>query len=183
MITSSVKRIETWALPASVGLIALVVATAPACRDDAAGPSALEHTRHEVQPQADAAAVPPISTSPQLATFALYAMQVLTLGQDDQIGHGDIGVSTLGAAGPQAQLRVAAFSRVDGNVLAPSVALGRGSHVGNVQTTTLENEGGTLASLAAFPSTMPLRRPVEINDSEVAFLPVVLASRNPTTER
>jgi hypothetical protein len=28
-----------------------------------------------------------------------------------------------------------------------------------------------------------LRRPVEINDSEVAFLPVVLASRNPTTER
>jgi hypothetical protein len=58
----------------------------------------------------------------------------------------------------------------------------RSRYFGVTLTSSVPVRQYTLVSSTAIAAT-PLRRPVEINDSEVAFLPVVLASRNPTTER
>ncbi len=92
-----------------------------------------------------------------LNVFALYAQRSVTLGSSDHINGGDVGVATVQppAFGPQLVVGASATVQTNHNLVAPSVSLGSGAHVGDVQTNSLTNSGATLGTVASYPSSMP----------------------------
>jgi Pro-kumamolisin, activation domain/Galactose oxidase, central domain/Kelch motif len=92
-----------------------------------------------------------------LNAFALYAQRSVTLGSSDQINGGDVGVAAATSTSFGAQLVVGSSATVqtNHNLVAPSVSLASGAHVGDVQTNSLTNSGGTLHTLAPYPPSMP----------------------------
>ena len=93
-----------------------------------------------------------------LNVFALYAQRSVTLGSSDHINGGDVGVATVAppAFGPQLVVGASATVQANHNLVAPSVSLGSGASVGDVQTNSLTNSGATLGTVASYPSSMPL---------------------------
>jgi hypothetical protein len=100
-----------------------------------------------------------LNSAPKISDFAIFAQRSVSLGSSDSVTGGDVGVSAKAASSFGVQLKVAASATVQTshNLLAPSVSLASQSHVGDVQTNSLTNNGGTLGTLATFPSSsMPL---------------------------
>jgi alpha-tubulin suppressor-like RCC1 family protein len=95
-----------------------------------------------------------LNTSPKIGNFVVYAQRSVKLGASTRTSGGDVGVRAVATSGFGAQLIVGASSSLDAahNLLAPSVTLGLLSAVGDVQTSQLQNNGGTLHTLAAFPA-------------------------------
>ena len=92
-----------------------------------------------------------------LNVFALYAQRSVTLGSSDHINGGDVGVATVQppSFGPQLVVGPSAVVQSNHNLVAPSVSLGSGAQVGDVQTNSLTNSGATLGTVAAYPASMP----------------------------
>lgn len=95
-----------------------------------------------------------LNTAPKIGDFAVYAEHSIALGVSDTINSGDIGVRSVAPSSFGSQLKIGNLSTVQSthNVLAPSVTLGLLASVGDVQTTTLTNNGGSLHTQAAFPA-------------------------------
>ncbi len=93
-----------------------------------------------------------------LSQFVLYAQESITLGKQDKVEGGDVGVATATSSSFGPQLVVGASTTIDSSqtLYAPTVSLAHGADVGNIDTTTLTNSGATYISLSAFPSAMPL---------------------------
>jgi hypothetical protein len=98
-----------------------------------------------------------VTSSPQISTFALYAARSLSLGASDLVIGGDIGVRSV-ASTSGAQLSIGASTTVDTrySVYAPTVSVGSHATVGAVDTSSLQNQGGSTGTVSAFPaSSMP----------------------------
>jgi hypothetical protein len=111
------------------------------------------------------------NSTPTISTFVAYAELSLTLGSGVHSQGGDIGVAAVGAASAGTQLTVGNQTQLDTQhtVYAPTVSLGSQAIVGEVEATTLTNNGGTFGTQAPFAaSAMPL-------------LPLALASTPNTT--
>ncbi len=103
--------------------------------------------------------LPAINNSPTINTFVLYAERSMTLGVGDHSLGGDIGVAATAPSSFGTQLKVGSFDGLDPlhNLFAPSVSLGTLAVVGDVETNTLQNNGGFFNAQAPFPaSAMPL---------------------------
>jgi hypothetical protein len=115
--------------------------------------------QHGQGPEPVASSSSALNTSPKISDFALYAQRSVTLGASDQINGGDVGVSTAASPSFGTQLRVGSSATVQmsHSLLAPSVSLASGAHVGDVQTNSLTNNGGTFGTQASFPgAAMPV---------------------------
>jgi hypothetical protein len=101
-----------------------------------------------------------LNNSPIIGNFVLYAERSVTLGEQDQVRYGDIGVAAMAVSsfGPQLTVGQQVQTSQGNNLLAPSVLLDPQCQVGDVQTNALTNNGaqhvGTVASYPA--SLMPL---------------------------
>ncbi len=119
-----------------------------------------------------------------LNVFALYAQRSVTLGSSDHINGGDVGVATVAppAFGPQLVVGASATVQTNHNLVAPSVSLGSGAHVGDVQTNLLTNSGATLGTVASYPSSMPLppvALPTGSGGSNVTVPALTITTLNP----
>ena len=119
-----------------------------------------------------------------LNTFAVYAQRSVTLGSTDHINGGDLGVAATAPASFGTQLVVGLSSTVQSNhnIVAPSVSLGSGAQVGDVQTNSLTNSGATLGTQAAYPSPMPapsLALPAGPGGSNVTVPAFTITTLNP----
>lgn len=94
-----------------------------------------------------------LTTTPQISTFALYAARSLTLGTSDTVTGGNIGVRS-SATFSGAQLTVGGSASVGSGftVFSPTVQVGSGATVGTVETNSLQNLGGTVGTVGAFPA-------------------------------
>lgn len=98
-----------------------------------------------------------LNASPQIGNFVVYAARSVAFAGGDLVVGGDVGVETGAAASFGPQLNVGDGAFIPGNLLSPSVSLGAGSVVGDVQTSALTNNGGVPGNLYSFPATaMPL---------------------------
>ena len=96
-----------------------------------------------------------LNTSPTIGNFALYAARSVNLGSFDQVSGGDIGIAlpTASTFGPQLVVGAHAEVASPSNILSPSTTLGSKAQVGDVQTTTLVNDGATsIGTVASFPA-------------------------------
>ncbi|MGH7269856.1 MAG: hypothetical protein ACREJ3_05440, partial [Polyangiaceae bacterium] len=91
--------------------------------------------------------------SPELPNFVVYAERSITLGPGDLIFDGDVGVHSASSQGGT-QLTIGGASVVDdeNNVFAPSVSLGLLASVGNLETYSLQNNGGDTGTVTSFPN-------------------------------
>ncbi len=98
-----------------------------------------------------------LDENPTISDFVLYAERSVTLGKGDRIQGGDIGVAALAVQsfGPQLTVGDASFVDPNEDLLAPSVQLGKDASVGDVETSTLTNNGGKLRLQAPLPTPMP----------------------------
>ena len=113
--------------------------------------------------QATATTSQELNLSPTIGDFALYAERSVTLGAQDQINGGDIGIAAATVSTFGSQLLVGNQVQVSktNNLLSPSVTLGQQSRVGDVQTTTLINDGAqSLGTVAAYPASLMPPLPV-----------------------
>jgi hypothetical protein len=80
---------------------------------------------------------------------------------------GDIGVATAAVSSFGTQLAVGAFDGLDvqHNLLAPSISLGAVSVVGDVQTNSLQNNGGAFHNQASFPASSMPRLPMAVGSA------------------
>lgn len=121
--------------------------------------------RFDIQ-QPIGAAEDALNTSPEIGDFVLYAERSISLGRNDVITAGDIGVRTVTVPGFGTQLRVGDYSNVERirNLLAPSASLGYYAHVGGVQTDALQkNRGSTLLARGSFPAAVMPSLPVVLS--------------------
>jgi Pro-kumamolisin, activation domain/Subtilase family len=102
-------------------------------------------------------ATTPLNSSPSLGDFVLYAERSVSVGAFDDVDGGDIGVVATAQPGFGIQLVVGDHTNVDPSrdLLSPSTSLGYDASVGDVQTTTLQNNGAKLGTVAPFPSALP----------------------------
>jgi hypothetical protein len=124
-----------------------------------------------------------LDASPTLGTFALYAERSVNLGSQDQVRGGDIGVAAAAVASFGAQLSVGSQTQVSraNNLLAPSVTLGHQSQVGDVQTTTLVNNGAqSVGTVAAFPASLMPSLPAANTPATSTFNVTVAAQAHTT---
>ncbi len=99
-----------------------------------------------------------LNATPTLPNFVVYAERSVTLGTGDTVNEGDVGVRLVAPSSFGTQLVIGNQVGVDAqnNLLAPSVSLGKLSIVGDVQTSSLVNNGALhVGHQAAFPSSMP----------------------------
>ncbi len=111
------------------------------------------------------------NSTPSFSTFVAYAELSMTLGVGDHTIGGDIGVAALGASSVGTQLTIGSQDVLDpiDTVYSPSVSIGSQAAIGDVDTNTLTNSGGSFGAQAPYPaSAMPL-------------LPLALASTPNTT--
>lgn len=102
-----------------------------------------------------------LNTTPHIGDFVLYGERSVKLGAHDTVTGGDLGVRTSSPSfGTQAVIGGSSSVQTTHNVIAPSVSLASLAAVGDVETTTLQNNGGTLGTLAAFPSAAMPSSPV-----------------------
>jgi alpha-tubulin suppressor-like RCC1 family protein len=106
-----------------------------------------------------------INASPTIGDFALYAQRSITIGAQDQIFSGDIGVAQLAVASFGSQLIVDPQAQTfSANLIAPSVTLGSQCQVGSIQTSTLTNNGAqSLGTVATYPASLMPPPPVAGN--------------------
>lgn len=118
-------------------------------------PLSRHHGDHGDGGTPDAAAY--LDTNPTITDFVLYAERSVKLGRDDRVRGGDVGVATLAMQSFGTQLIVGEHSFVDSeqDLLAPSIQLDAHSLVGDVETSSLTNNGGRLLLQAPFPTSMP----------------------------
>jgi hypothetical protein len=123
--------------------IALASALLPSCSSD---------TRHTAA-EALASTSQPLNLSPQIGNFVLYGQRSVTIGAFGQVNGGDVGVATPAISSFGAQLVVGDHAQVDPahTLLSPSVTLGAHAQVGDVETSTLVNDGASLGVVAPFP--------------------------------
>lgn len=119
-----------------------------------------------------------------LNVFALYAQRSVTIGSSDHIYGGDVGVAGLAASsfGPQLVVGASATVQTDHNLVAPSVSLASGAHVGDVQTNSLTNSGATLGTQASYPTSLPslpLALPSGAGGSDVTVPALTITTLNP----
>ncbi len=122
-----------------------------------------------------------LNSSPTIANFVLYAERSVTVGSHDSVAGGDVGVRATVASSFGPQLAIGDHATVDSarNLLAPSISLASHASVGNVQTSVLQNNGGSFAHLGAFAaSTMP---PVPLARSGAAGSDISVASHQSVT--
>jgi len=95
------------------------------------------------------------AVTPDLSKFVLYAERSVNLGTGVLDIGGDIGVRSTAATAFGPQLSVASNCIVDlqHTVFSPSVVLGNGSSTGEVQTNSIQNNGGHFAGQSTFPAT------------------------------
>ena len=152
------RTTRRWVRPTSalgLGLVGLLLVSCS--RYTAATLSASERTSHTSSA---------LDSSPTLSTFALYGERSVSLGNQDQVRGGDVGVAAAAVTGFGAQLIVGPQVQISktNNLLAPSVTLGSQSQVGDVQATTLVNNGAqSLGTVAAYPASLMPVRPVASN--------------------
>jgi Pro-kumamolisin, activation domain len=98
-----------------------------------------------------------VDTSPVIGDFVLYGERSVTLGSTDTVLNGDIGVAALAppSFGPQLVVGDASSTDPQNGLLAHSIQLGAGSDVGDVETSSLTNNGARTGAEAPFPSSMP----------------------------
>jgi hypothetical protein len=126
-----------------------------------------------------------LDSAPSVSTFVLYAERSVTFADHDSVFFGDVGVRTPAVSTFGTQLAVGPYSAVDSgfNLLAPSVALGPNSRVGDVQTSSLQNNGGTLGTLGPFPASamppLPLALPSVGSGPDVTVAPLKRTSLAP----
>lgn len=100
-----------------------------------------------------------INNSPTISNFVLYAERSVTLGDQDQVWYGDIGVGAgaVSSFGPQLTVGQQVQTSSSNNLIAPSVVLGSQCQVGDVQTNAFTNDGAqSYGNVATYPaSTMP----------------------------
>ncbi len=116
--------------------------------------------------------------------FALYAQRSVTLGTSDHVNGGDVGVTSVApsAFGPQLVVGPSTTVQTNHNLAAPSVSLGSGAHVGDVQTNSLTNSGATLGTQAPYPSSLPptpIALPVGPGGSAVTVPAFTITTLNP----
>ncbi len=110
-------------------------------------------------------ASPPTDAPPNISTFVLYAERSVRLGEHNRVGEeededdsqGDIGVRSAAASGGT-QVMIGRNSHLpeDRSVFSPSVSLDDDAVAGNLETDSLQNNGGHFSSQQSFPaSTMP----------------------------
>lgn len=119
-----------------------------------------------------------------LNVFALYAQRSVTLGSSDHINGGDVGVAVPApsAFGPQLVVGSSVSVQTNHNLVAPSVSLGSGAQVGDVETNALTNSGGTLGTQAPYPSSMPsppLSLPTGPGGQDVSVPAFTITTLNP----
>jgi hypothetical protein len=148
--------------------------------------------RSTVEPVATASQA--LNPNPQVADFALFATNSISVGTSVTVSGGDIGVKNAGA-GPFLvsgfELAIGGTSQVNAarNVIADSIQLGASSSVGDVQTNQLNDLGsvhGPVTPFVAMPNIPPLS-PVtagttdrNIANSSVTTLAANLSYRNLT---
>ena len=136
-----------------VGGVGIGVAMVAASCSSGRGPDA----RVEVAGKTSQAVtvLPSLNSAPAISTFVVYASQRVTLGSGDHSVGGDVGVATTTAA--TSQLNVGGSDQLDAlhNLYSPSVTLGSGAIVGDVETNALTNNGAQVGTVAAYPSAMP----------------------------
>ena len=140
-------------------------ATLFSCASDAPTPSAPDDSQTRTARSRDRAssdgggidAASTLDTNPVINTFVLYAERSVKLGTGDTVLGGDVGVAALATQSFGLQMVVGNFSLVDPgyDLLAPSIQLNRGAFVGDVETSSLMNDGGVLRLQAPLPSPMP----------------------------
>src|SRR5262249_55895969 len=98
-----------------------------------------------------------LNALPHIGDFVLYAERSVQLAGGDNVSFGDVGVRSAAPPGFGPQLSVGSATQAFRNLLAPSVSLATNAQVGDVQTNSLQNSGGSHGAVAAFPaSAMPL---------------------------
>ncbi len=99
-----------------------------------------------------------ITTSPQLNTFALIAQKSIAVGNHVSLEGGDVGVTSIAPNGFGPQLTIGHDVTMDvaHDLIAPSISLGKQTTVGEVDTTSLSNNGATTGVVLAFPAQMPI---------------------------
>jgi hypothetical protein len=117
----------------------------------------------------------PIQT-PSLSTFVAYAELTLTLGSAVQSQGGDIGVGAVGGSSVGTQLTVGSQDLLDQQhvLYAPSISLGSNSVVGDIEATTLQNNGGHFGADLPYPAAMPLLPLVPISTPNGSNVSVAL---------
>jgi hypothetical protein len=126
-----------------------------------------------------------LNASPATSNFVLYAQRSLRLGAGDNVTGGDIGVRAQAVSSFGTQLQIGNGSSVQPihNVLAPSVSLGLLATVGDVQAGTLQNNGGILHTLSAFPASamppLPATPPSGPGGNNVTVPAFTIATLNP----
>ena len=122
------------------------------CSSDTHTPSGLSHEATGKTSQA-------LNTNPTIGNFVLYAERSIKLGAFDQVTGGDVGVAATAVSSFGPQLVVGDHVQVDtaNSLLSPSTTLGSKAQVGDVQTTSLQNNGAkSVGTVAPYPaSAMP----------------------------
>src|ERR1700722_19576957 len=139
----------------SVGALALALTGAPlfSCSSDTrTAPGADQQPRAALQRDrhftngggADSGST--LDINPALGDFVLYAERSVKLGKANLVLGGDIGVAAMATQSFGPQLIVGEFTFVDPqhDLLAPSVQLDRGAFVGDVEASSVTNDGATL---------------------------------------
>jgi hypothetical protein len=105
-----------------------------------------------------------LNKSPQIGDFVVYGGRSVRLGKGVHSLGGDIGVATAAVSSFGTQLAVGAFDGLDvqHNLLSPSISLGAVSVVGDVQTNSLQNNGGAFHNQASFPASSMPRLPLAV---------------------
>ncbi len=119
--------------------------------------------------------------------FVVYAERSVTLGTSDVLTGGNVGVHRAAPSAFGSQLRVGAGTQIDKTktVFAPTVSLASGAAVGALDTTSLQNSGGTFTSEAAWsgaampvPPAMVPTTPATNNVTVAAFTSLTLNPGN-----
>ncbi len=95
---------------------------------------------------------------PQLGDFVLYGQQSVAIAKKTTILGGDVGVASVAPAGSGTQLTLDKQVSMDAAhlLVAPSISLGKGSSVGDVETNQLTDLGAkSLGAQSPYPSATP----------------------------
>ncbi len=165
LVERETRRLRRRVARGAIPVLALAGSFLLGCSSDAPSPAATSGSSADDTAGTSAAlpgAIPsesgsPVSPSPSIDAFALYAARTLRLGKADRVVGGAIGVASLAPEGKGPQLRVGEGSSVDPTqaIFAPSIQLDEGAHVGDAKTSSLANRGARLGARAPVPSAMP----------------------------
>jgi hypothetical protein len=163
--------------------VGLAVATlAAACSSDRGPGGASERTAQTSQAITILSA---INNSPAINTFVLYAERSVHLGVGDHSLGGDIGVTAPAVSSFGTQLTVGNFDGLDPlrNLYAPSVSLGELAIVGDVETNSLQNNGGSFNTKGPFPAsampTLPMAIGATSGTTNISVAPLQIETLNP----